>query len=125
MLLLNLPHRLKGRIMKKLFIVILFAWSVVYILVGAWFHDFHMHLEFNDHSLNMAEWLIGGIVLAIVFLALAAILATGILALFFVAAIAAVFAMVIAGFSAVWPILICVALYYACRDKPDSSNVLR
>lgn len=107
--------------MKKLFIVILLTWSVVYILDGAWFHDFHMHLDFNDHSLNMAEWLIGGVVLSIVFISLAAVLATGILALFLGAAIAAIVAMVIAGFSAVWPILICVALYYACRDKPQLS----
>jgi hypothetical protein len=109
--------------MKKLFVAIFIAWTVVYVIDGAWLNDFSLHLDFDDHSIDMAEWLVGGVVLAIVFVALAAVLATGIIALFFVAALAAIFAMVIAGFSAVWPILIGAALYFACRDTPDSNKL--
>jgi hypothetical protein len=110
--------------MKKLFIAILLAWTVVYLLDNSWPHHVHLHLDWDDQHWNMAEWLIGGLVVGIVFIVLATVLATGILALFFVVAIVAVFAMLLAGFSAVWPILIGVALYYVCRDKPNTDQIV-
>ena len=109
--------------MKKLFIALILAWSVVYILDSAWLHNFHLHMDFTDNNLNMVEWLVGGLAMAFVFIILAAVFATGILALFLVVAIAAVFAMVVAGFSALWPIVIGVAVYYVCRDKPSHTQL--
>lgn len=107
--------------MKKLLIAVLVIWTFVYVVDMPSLSMMHWHLDLNHMNGTAVEWLFGGLVLLFVFVLLAAILATGIIAAFVFAAVVSVFCFIALGLSALWPVAIAIALYLLCRDKPQSS----
>ena len=107
--------------MKKLLIAVLIIWTVFHVIDFAPITPMHFHLDLNDMHHEVVEWFVGGVVLTLVVLALAAVLATGILAVFVVTAVVAATAFVAIGLSALWPITIAILLYLVCRDKPQAN----
>ncbi|WP_100644411.1 hypothetical protein [Alteromonas facilis] len=103
--------------MRTLLIIVLVVWSVSYVTDISWFDNMHFHTDFSDNLMSVGEWFFGTLVIAAVFLILAAILATGFLMLFFVGVIGAVAFFAALGLSILWPVAIAIGLYFICRDN--------